>query len=159
MLSNRTVGSKFKLFNTLFHLPLIIMVGDWEGPHKWNSLGPLFFSKSSIGFMLLNLQFSMYCVVDHCLSFCTFSLTMVLSVFSFFDSQFLITLLVPSNRIAVQLKTGNLFLRKCVQSCVKSQKACTRRVKKTACVNRQKSVYYMRKACELATMFQLFLTI
>ena len=113
MLSNRTVGSKFKLFNTLFHLPLIIMVGDWEGPHKWNSLGPLFLSKSSIGFMLLNLQFSMYCVVDHCLSFCTFSLTMVLSVFSFFDSQFLITLLVPSNRIAVQLKTGSLFLRKC----------------------------------------------
>jgi hypothetical protein len=35
------------------------------------------------------------------------------------------------------------------------EKACTRRVKKTVRVNRQKSVYYMRKACELATMLVL----
>ena len=23
-------------------LPLVVQVGNWEGPHTWNSLGPLF---------------------------------------------------------------------------------------------------------------------
>ena len=24
------------------HLPPVVSVGNWEGPHKWNSLEPLF---------------------------------------------------------------------------------------------------------------------
>jgi hypothetical protein len=40
-------------------------------------------------------------------------------------------------RIAVQLKSGNLFSQKCMYP---------------VCVIGQKSMYYMRKACELATM-------
>jgi hypothetical protein len=30
------------LLKILFHLSLVAKVGDWEGPHKWNSLVPLF---------------------------------------------------------------------------------------------------------------------
>jgi len=39
--------------------------------------------------VLLNLSFSVYCFVDHCLYFCLVLLAIVLSVLSFTDSDYL----------------------------------------------------------------------